>query len=174
MKKIFIGLLLCFLDLNIGSGTFQIDFLPDILGFILIILGLNELSVLSVYFGKAKLFTVLSLFFSLLFGLVGFLGILSPFILKPIEALIGNILLLSMSWYIIKGMLDYEVAFQKDILARSLKTVFKWFAGLIVATSLLLAIPALSFFAGIGAFLVYIFFLISFYKSMKLFYATKE
>ncbi|MGD8191428.1 hypothetical protein ACQCN2_15715 [Brevibacillus ginsengisoli] len=62
LSKVFWGILLVFLDFRFNG----FDVLPDLIGFILMLIGFSQLSTLNIRFNNAKIATIPLLFFSIL------------------------------------------------------------------------------------------------------------
>lgn len=58
MSKIFVGLLLVFLDINFTFNTTTIGLLPDFIGYFILIGGLAEMAAVNSHFGKARPFAI--------------------------------------------------------------------------------------------------------------------
>jgi len=75
MHKIFIGLILVFLDFNFDINTTRIGLIPDFLGYISILQGIKEMKSKSPFFSKIFPITNFALFFSILIYFLDLIGL---------------------------------------------------------------------------------------------------
>ena len=66
MSKIFVGLLLVFLDINFTFNTTTIGLLPDFIGYFILIGGLAEMAAVNSHFGKARPFAIAMAIYTLI------------------------------------------------------------------------------------------------------------
>lgn len=106
MKKIFWGFLLIFIDINIGSGSFKIDLLPDFVGEILLLYGMKELQNESRHFNDyltlAKGFIVVSVC-SFVIGLL-----VQSVLINIVISIVSVVLFIILSYHIVKGIADIQ------------------------------------------------------------------
>ena len=171
MKNIFVGFILIFLDFSLNLGNSKIGLIPDFVGYIVMIRGLEEMSVESSHFIKVKPYaTVMVVYTGVLYllDLVGFsvsLGVLS-YVLGFISTAIS----LYISYNIVMGVNDLEGKYKASLNGASLKNTWTFLAVLNVSTYILILIPAVGLLCIIASFIVAICFLIAFNNSKNLYY----
>lgn len=134
--------------------------------------GLNELTHKSIRFSKIRPFAV---------GMAVYTGILYAMDLLAISINIGSLALLLglastiislyISYNIVMGVKDMEIAYTQQLNGDNLLTMWKVLAVLSLAIYLLFFIPALGLLCIIGNIVVAIIFLVSFNKTKNLYYA---
>lgn len=170
MDKLFLGLALVLLDLNISFGSIHIDFLPDFLGFFLIAKSCVSLVTCNQHFIKvqtaAKLLTVYSgiLFLLNLFGIGTQLGVFS-LLLNGIRVICS---LITIHW-LINGIRQIEQQRTWDLATTALQTMLPILACLHSLSLLLSWIPVIGLLAALAATVVSICFLTAFYKTRQLY-----
>lgn len=172
MRNIFIGLLFIFLDFHIDFDATRIGLIPDFIGYIIMINGLNELSFKNMRFSKIRPFAV---------GMAIYTGVLYAFDLLAVSFNLGGLSLLLglastiislyISYNIVMGVKDMELAYSQQLNGDNLLTIWKVVAVLSLAIYLLFFIPALGILCVIGNIVVAIIFLVSFNKTKNLYYA---
>ena len=78
MSKIFVGLLLVFLDINFTFNTTTIGLLPDFIGYFILIGGLAEMAAVNSHFGKARPFAIAMAIYTLILYILDLIGHLPP------------------------------------------------------------------------------------------------
>jgi len=101
MDKIFLGLIFIFFDINIFFIIFNINLLPNFIGYILIYLGLKELGKYSDKFKKSLLISRISIIISMIKDIGIFLMIIN---MNNVLVQICNIILTLSSIYIFYKM----------------------------------------------------------------------
>ena len=173
MKNIFIGFILIFLDLNLNFGNSRIGFLPDFIGYMIMITGLVEMANESSFFMKVKPFATGMavytgiIYFMDLFGVTFSLGILSY-----VLAFTSTAISLYISYNIVMGVKDMEQKYRTLLNGDSLKQTWTLMAVFNVLSYALLVIPLLAIVSIIVAFLVAIGFLVAFNHSKNMYYGT--
>lgn len=171
MRNIFIGLLLVFLDFNLDLGASRIGLIPDFVGYIFIMKGLDELSGESEYFAKMKPFaTGMLVYTSILYALDLFGLSLSPnAMFALILGLVSTVISLYISYNIVMGVSNMEMTQGRTLNAEQLYNMWKVMAILSVVIYVLMFIPALGLMAFIALLIVNIMFLVAFNKSKNLY-----
>lgn len=165
-------MLFIFLDFNLDLGVNRIGLIPDFIGYIFLINGLNELSYKNVRFSKIRPFAV---------GMAIYTGVLYAFDLLAVSVnlaglslllgLASTIISLYISYSIVMGVKDMEIAYSQQLNGDSLLTMWKVLAVLSLAIYLLFFIPALGLLCLLANFVIGICFLVSFNKTKNLYYA---
>lgn len=162
MHKIFIGLLLVFLDFNLDLGTSRIGLIPDFLGYISILQGLKEMENKSVNFLKVIPVTKLALILSIVIYILDLAGLsLNPDnrILPVAFGIVMTIISLYISYYIVQGVLDLQQRTGFDLNGNKLYAAWKLVAVFSVLAYPLFFIPGLNIISIILTFVFYIYFL---------------
>lgn len=172
MKKIFIGMLLVFLDFNLDIGSSRIGLIPDFLGYIYMLKGLSELIELSTRFSKVKPYVNGMAIYSGFCYAIDLFGVTSM-IGEPINFALGlmaTILSLFISHSIILGIKDIEVAKEQNLNSEQLYAAWKMLAVFSFILYLAYVVPALAFVCILASFIIGIFYLFRFNETKNLFY----
>lgn len=170
MRSIFIGMLLIFLDFNININASTIGLIPDFIGFIFMVKGLDELSGKAASFARARPFAVvMGVFSGLLYALdlfgvfvrLGWLGILL--------GLAGAVISLYITYTIIEGVRELEEAYKADLNSRRLTSAWKVMAIFQIIMVFTLMLPLLSLICALVSLIASIVFLVAFNNSKKLY-----
>lgn len=170
MDKLFLGLALVLLDLNISFGAVSIDFIPDFLGHLLIALGCSQFLSFDKHFPKvqlaAKLLTVYTgiLFLLNLFGIGSQLGVFG--LLLNAASVIGSLIAV---YWLVCGFKQVEQARGWDLSASSMQTMWPIMACLHSLSVVLSWVPVINLLVGLAAIVVSVCFLAIFYKSRQQF-----
>jgi len=162
MHKIFIGLLLVFLDFNLDLGTSRIGLIPDFLGYISILQGLKEMENKSVNFLKVIPVTKLALILSIVIYILDLAGLsLNPDnrILPVAFGIVMTIISLYISYYIVQGVFDLQEKTGYDLNGNKLHTAWKLVAVFSVLVYPMFFILGLNIISIVLAFVFHIYFL---------------
>ena len=173
MRKIFIGYLFILLDFNLTINSCIIGFIPDFVGYIYFIQGLEELLTQSKYFARAQPFALgMSMFTGILY-VIDLLSI-TPF-LGYFGVLLGTaslLISLYISYLIIKGILDIELTRTVDIHGKKLMSVFIITTIIQLSTHVLIYLtPAILIISILATLISYIVYLVVFNDTKKLYEA---
>lgn len=175
MQKIFIGMLLILLDLNLNIGGSRIDLLPDFIGYFSMARGMFEMIQESQYFEKGRIWAVVLgiytclLFAADLFGISESLGVLAA----P-SVIITTVLFLYTSYWICEAVLEIETNRNEYLGGDELMKKWKLLAVIDIITGILVLLQLLPFMAIIliiADFIIIIIFLVCF-KNVKNDYYT--
>ena len=147
MQKIFIGLLLVFLDFNLDLGTSRIGLIPDFLGYMSMLQGLKEMENKSVKFLKVISITKLALILSIVIYILDLAGLsLNPDnrTLLIVIGIVMTIISLYISYFIVQGVLDLQEKTGFDLKGNKLYTSWKLTAVFSVLVYPLFFIPGLN------------------------------
>jgi len=167
-------MLFVFLDFNFNSGSVSIGLIPDFLGYIIMINGLNELLEKGNRFSKAKSYAnIMAIYTGILYvmDIVGISFAIGRYVCFGL-GLISTAISLYISYNIVIGIMDMEKDEGCELNSVSLYTNWKLLAVFSIATYILILIPVLAILGMIGGFIVAICFLVSFSKSKNLYYST--
>ena len=166
MFKIFAGLLLVFLDFNLIFVESLIDVLPDFLGYIIVYLGLKDLSDHAPSFNSAKIICFIMCIYSISEFWCSLLGLLSIF---SYTAILGSIGYLSLNYMIIKGIKEIEENINIDLDSYSLLQSWKYLSLFTIVAFLTFMSSVLTSIFSIIAFVFTIIYLYRLYKTTKMF-----
>lgn len=171
MKKIFIGMILVFLDLNWDIGACRIGLIPDFIGYIYMINGVTELMHFSSRFVKIKSYITGMAIYSLIFYAMDLFAITPMFEGPPIFflGLVSSIFSLFISYDIIMGIKDIELGMSWQLNADQLYATWKVLAIFTLGAFIYYLIPALAWIFVIVGFIVAVYYLYMFNKTKKLF-----
>lgn len=170
MRNIFIGFLLVFINFSIDTSGSKIGLIPDFLGYIFILRGLEELVDKSMFF-KIKPYVTGMIVYSLVlyfFDLFGFS--LSYRILTYIFAFISTVISLFISYNIVMGINDMERIHGISLNGDRLNSMWRIYALVVIISYVLIVIPLLAIFSIIASFVITVFFLIEFNTTKKMYY----
>ena len=171
MSNIFIGLILVFLDFNLNLGNSTIGLIPDFIGYIIMIKGLEEMAPESVLFIKVKPFATGMAIYSVVLYIMDLLGIsMSLGALIYLLAIISTAISLYISYNIVMGVIDMEEKYNTALNGDTLKSTWKLCAIFNVLSFVSLLIPLVAIVSIIVTLIVSIYFLVVFSKSKNLYY----
>jgi hypothetical protein len=174
MNNIFIGFLFVYLDFNITFGTSRVGLIPDFIGFILIAIGVAELTAGNDRFSRVRPLAIgMAVYTGLLYGmdLLGVsynLGILS--FLLGLASLIVSFYI---SYSIVRGVQDLEVSLGQNLNGGPLYSAWLALAVCTVAIYVLILVPGLNVLCVIVSLVIGIVFLVMFSKTKNLYYYGK-
>jgi hypothetical protein len=173
MRNIFTGFILIFLDFSLDLGNSKIGFIPDFIGYIVIINGLEEMVGESTFFMKVKPFVASMAVYTGILYLLDLVGVsVSLGALSYVLAFMSTAVSLYISYNIVMGVIDMEGKYNTLLNGDSLKSTWKLHAVFNVLTFVSLLIPPLAIIFIIVSFIVAICFLLAFYNSKNLYYDT--
>ena len=193
MRKIFIGMILVFLNFDITLGPSKIGLIPSFVGYAYMYSGVMELSDYSDKFVKiAPIIKVMAICtgFIYLMDLLGFSAYFTlplgstfsdieiPFAFVLFGILLGLISMIAslyISYEIIQGIKDIESVKMKNLNSDQLLSTWKLLAVFTVLSfALLFIVPELALICIILAIIVSIYYLFVFNKSKNLYYENDE
>ena len=182
ISRIFIGMVLVFINFNFDIGDMRIGIIPTFLGYYFMLKGLSEIMELSSHFSKIMPFVKGMIVYSVIMYVMDLLGFGTVVDLQYIYTPAGLIMfgvgiltiLLSMfiSYSIIMGIKDIEMDREKDLNSDRLYSAWKLLVviSVLVHFSMLLSITAVVIIGILVGFLVQIYYLYAFHKSKTLYY----
>lgn len=170
MKNLFIGLVLVFLDVNIGLGEHTFDVLPDFVGYFLMLRNLEVLSDHSDWFRKARpLALAMAVYTAVLYAVdalaVTVHGQFLSFCLGILE-LIASLLI---GYWTVSGVRDLERRQNRDLEGDKLHSFWLYMTVIQVITYGCGWIPLVGAMGVIAALVMNICFLAAFYRTMDLY-----
>ncbi len=166
MKFIFIGLLLTNLDLNLNLPNFSIDVLPDIIGWILILLGCAKMAQYSGKFRTSELIAAVMTVVSLA---AIFIGAVDAGLISRISGIIAGVGDLAFCWFVTKAISDTEDKFRTDLGYMELYRVLSIKIVTFVLSAILQFIPYLGVVFIIAHIVVCLIFIYRIFTVMKAF-----
>lgn len=170
MIKIFWGFFFIVFHFNLTFGTSVISFLPDFVGYYLILSGIYELKDLASGFRKIKNWVLLLALLKVVTFLLDLAGLSS--LNQPIAVITGIVLLvisLYVQYYIIYGIRQMEESQQMDLYAAKLFSLWKIVAACSILSYLCLILSWLAAIFIIISALFDIVFLYYLWQSKKKF-----
>ena len=170
MNELFIGMLLVFLDVNIGFNNHIFDILPDFVGYFLMMRGLEALNGKSRYFEKARPVALGMAIYSAVLYAVDVLAVTvySRFVsfCLGILALAASLLL---GWWIVSGVREMERYQNRDLDGEKLQNFWLYMAIIQGITYACSWIPLVGTMGSIAALVMNICFLAAFYRTKTLY-----
>ena len=170
MRNIFLGMLFAFLDIKINLGNATIGLLPDFVGYILMIKGLEEMALESVLFEKARPWAVgMTVYTAVLYGL--------DFLAMPVQmrflgwvmSLAALIASLVISRWILRGILQIEANRRFQLQAAQLEQLWKPLAIVQLVAAAFGWFPLIGGLCALAAFVMGICYLVAFNKTKNLY-----
>ncbi len=168
MSKIFVGLLLVFLDINFTFNTTTIGLLPDFIGYFILIGGLAEIAAVNSHFGKARPFAIAMAIYTLILYILDLIGLSAALgYAATILGLLSTLISLYISYHIVQGVLELESAQARSLNGTPLFTTWKVMAVADILAYLLLFIPGLNVICIIVRFVFGVVFLVHLNRTRK-------
>ena len=173
MRNIFIGLLFIFIDFHIDLGAARIGLIPDFVGYIFMIKGLDELASQSGWFTKARPFATGMLAYTAILYAMDLFGIWLSLgaALSIVVGLISIIISLYVSYCIVMGVSEMEKTLVRDLNAGGLYKMWTFLAIFSIIPVVIFFIPVLGVISIIVSLIAAICFLVSFSKSKNMYEA---
>ncbi|MGB4660769.1 MAG: hypothetical protein WBI07_16480 [Mobilitalea sp.] len=171
MKNIFIGFILIFLDFSLNLGNSKIGLIPDFIGYIIMIKGLEEMAEESNFFIKIKPFVAGMAIYS---GILYFMDLIGASVslgtLTYLLAFMSIVVSLYISYHIVMGVIEMEGTYQTFLNGNSLKSTWQLLAIFNVLSLVSLLIPVAAIFFILASFVVAVCFLVAFSNSKNRYY----
>ena len=170
MKDLFLGMVLVFLDVNIGLGAYTFDALPDFVGYFLMLRNLEALSDQSQWFRKARPLTKVMTVYSAALYVVDALAVTVHG--KFLSFCLGILALtaaLLIGYWTVSGVRDLEQRQDRDLEGEKLRSMWLYAAVIHVITYLCGWVPLVGTVGAIAALVMYVCFLAAFYRTMDLY-----
>ncbi|HEY5466058.1 MAG TPA: hypothetical protein VIL27_03395 [Clostridia bacterium] len=175
MRRIFHGFMFVFLDFNLNLGASSIDLIPDFIGYIMIVQGLDELAEYSPRFVRIRPYAAGMAIYSVIGYVFAVLGLsvgLGP-VIHMILTLAETIVSLKICFEILMGIMDMEDFSRQNLNTHSLLYVWKWLAVTTIASGVFAyltpGLVLLSLLTVMIALVVMIAWLVSFSKTANLY-----
>ena len=126
MKKLFWGLFFIYLNFNLEINQHSLNVLPDFVGYILLIQGVDLLKEESPFFEKARPYAVAMAIFTAVLWIGAVLGVASEDdVITVVLTLIAAAVKLYISWILIQGVAEIEKDRSVDLNCERLLTLWK-------------------------------------------------
>jgi len=170
MRNIFLGMLFAFLDIKINLGNATIGLLPDFVGYILMIKGLEEMALESVLFEKARPWAVgMTVYTAVLYGLDFLAMSVQMRFLGWVMSLAALIASLVISRWILRGILQIEANRRFQLQAAQLEQLWKPLAIVQLVAAAFGWFPLIGGLCALAAFVMGICYLVAFNKTKNLY-----
>lgn len=174
MKELFAGMLLVFLNVKLDIGGHALDVLPDFVGYLLMMRGLEFLSGESRYFEKARPVSMgMAVYCLVLYGMDFMAASVQDRFMSYCIGLAGMICSLLIGFWIVSGIRDVEQSRKQDLEGEKLHGMWLYSAVVQGISYLCGWIPVVGQIAAIGAMVMYICFLVAFYRTMERYESNK-
>ncbi|MDF2944652.1 MAG: hypothetical protein K0S01_3510 [Herbinix sp.] len=171
MKNIFIGLILIFLDFSLNLGNSKIGLIPDFIGYIVMISGLEEMAGESTLFINVKPYVTGMAVYTGILYLLDLVGVsVSLGVLTYVLAITSTAISLYISYNIVMGVIDMEGKYNTSLNGDSLKSTCLLLVVFNVLNFVSWLIPSFAIIFIIMSFIVSICFLVAFNYSKNLYY----
>lgn len=169
MNHLFLGMLFVFLDFNLNFGRCTLGLLPDFVGYILLVKGLEELVPVCGKFAKAKPWAlVMAVYTGGLYVLDLFSVSLKLRILSWALGLVSTAASLVISYWIVGGIQEMENTHSWNLQGQKLKLMWTYMAVIQGICYVCSWIPVVGIIGAFGAFIMGICFLMAFYRTKVL------
>lgn len=165
MRKIFIGMLFVFLNFNLTVNGMVIGLLPNFVGFILVYVGLGEISADSRIFADTRPWAIAATVYSFVLYVLDLFGLASQELLIIILGLIQGGLSIYISYKIIMGIKEVEAARGADLQSDGLYKIWLPLVVLSLSVYALIILPPVMVIATIAALVLNVIFLIRFSRT---------
>lgn len=174
MNELFVGMLLVFLNVNLSFGEHTFDVLPDFVGYLLMMRGLESLSPESRYFEKARPVAMGMMVYSAVLYVVNVLAVTvqAQFVSFCLGVLAMAVSLL-LGYWIVSGVQDMEQQRAWDLEGEKLRSMWLYMSVIEVVTYVCGWIPLVGQMGVIAAIVMNICYLVAFYRSKNLYEAQK-
>lgn len=170
MNNLFLGMLFVLLDFNINFGKCTLGLLPDFVGYLLMMKGLEELAPASGQFAKARPWAlVMTIYTGALYVLDLFAVSIQLRMLGWVLGLASTAARLVITYWIVAGVREIETVRFRDLQGQRLKQMWLYMAVITGICYVCGWIPVVGLIGAVGAFIMSICFLAAFYKTKTLY-----
>ena len=165
------GFLFIFLDFSLNLGNSKIGLIPDFIGYIIMIKGLEEMAEESNFFIKIKPYvTGMAIYSGFLYFMDLFGASVSLGIMTYLFTLTSIVVSLYISYNIVMGVIEMEGTYHTFLNGNTLKSTWQFLAifNVLSFVSLLILVAAIFFI--LATFVVAICFLVAFSNSKNRYY----
>lgn len=170
MQNIFLGMLFVFLDININLGDATIGLMPDFVGYILMIRGLEEMTLESPLFERARPWAVAMAVYTGVLYAMDFLALSVQLqFLSWALGLAALVISLIISRWILLGIQETEAKRRFDLQAGQLETLWKPLAIVQLVSYVFAWFPLIGGICALAALVMGICYLVAFNKAKNLY-----
>ena len=170
MRNIFLGMLFAFLDININLGKTTVGLLPDFVGYILMIKGLEEMARESALFEKARPWaTAMAVYTGVLYAMDFLAMSVQLRFLGWVLNLAALVVSLIISRWILRGILEIEAKRRLELQALQLEQLWKPLAIVQLVAAAFGWFPLLGGLCALAAFVMGVCYLVAFSKTKNLY-----
>lgn len=170
MNELFAGMLLVFLDVNIGFNDHIFDILPDFVGYFLMMRGLETMAVESHWFEKARPVAMGMMIYSAVVYLVDVLAVtVYSRVLSFCLGIVAMAASLLLGWWTVSGVRDMERRQNRDLEGEKLQNFWLYMAIIQTITCFCGWIPLVGTMGVAAALVMNICFLAAFYRTKNLY-----
>lgn len=172
MNALFIGMLLVFLDVNVGFNNHIFDILPDFVGYFLMMRGLEAMARESRWFAKARpVALVMAVYSAVLYAVDALAVTVYSRFLSFCLGLLAMAASLLLGWWTVSGVREMEQLQNRDLEGEKLRSFWLYMAIIQGITYACGWIPLVGTMGSIAALVMNICFLAAFYRSKNLYEA---
>lgn len=173
MQNIFTGFLLVFINFDLNFGNMKIGLVPDFLGYIFMIKGLDEMARESLLFSKARPYANFMIYYTGIMYILDFFGLSASYeTIVYILSVLSAVISLYISYNIMMGVLDIEKNYNIFLDGHELKNAWVLKAVFSVLLYFLKNVEGPAVIIIFMSFIAAVYFLVVFYNSKKLYYST--
>lgn len=166
MQSIFLGMLFAFLDINIRLGDATVGLIPDFVGYILMIKGLEEMTRESPLFARARPWAIAMAVYTGVLYAMDFLALSVQLrFLSWVLSVAAVTVSLIISRWILRGILEVEANRRLDLQAEALETLWKPLAVVQLVSCAFGWFPLIGGICALAAFVMGICYLVAFNKT---------
>ena len=170
MKDLFIGMVLVFLDVNVGLGEHIFDVLPDFVGYFLMMRNLEALSDESRWFRKARPVAMgMMVYSAVLYAVDALVVTIHGRFVSFCLGLLGMIASLLIGYWVVTGVGELERLQNRSLEAEKLRNFWLYTVIIQAITYACGWIPMVGTMWVIAALVMNICFLTAFYRTMDLY-----
>lgn len=172
MQNIFVGMLFTTLNFHLTFNGYKIGLIPDFIGYILLLKGVDEVARESQSFMKIRTYIQGMAVYSTITYILDLLGMtyIIPDIASILLGIIYTIISLYITYHIIRGIGDIERNHGWYLQSQALYSIWIGMAVLSLLQYLALFIPVIAFGMVIINVMVSIYFLVELNRSKNLYY----
>lgn len=175
MNRLFLGMLLVFLDIPLTVGSATVELLPDFAGYLLMMKGLQKLSMDSSVFQRGETVAlVMAVIHGIHWLMDFFAGSIQAELYAWLVGLAATVLDLVLTYWVIKGMADLERRNHWVLQAGKLRSMWLIQMALTILCALLNWLPLVGTVCVIASFVMAVCFLVAMNDTRKRYYQHKN
>lgn len=175
MNRLVLGMLFVFLDIPLELGSATAELLPDFVGYLLMMKGLQELALDSTVFQRGE---TVALVMAVIHGIHWLMDFFAASVQAELYAwlvgLVVTVLDLVLTYWVVKGVEDMERRYHWVLQAGKLRSMWLVQLVLTILCALLNWLPLVGTVCVIASFVVAVCFLVSMNDTRKRYYQNKN